>query len=185
MARFIRSLEERPEWSNALFVVTSDHGEGLSDHPHVALSHSHGLLLYSSQLLVPLIFYTPSSDLPRGKVIDRPVRLLDLMPTLLDYAGVPLPEGVRGVSLLPLIREEVDDVSLPDRFVVETQFQSADKIGVYAADWEYIENRDGHRGTSPRELQRVGVKEDGVRTNLAQPPRGGARPRRPSRALGG
>jgi len=166
VSRFIASLEERPEWRNALFVVTSDHGEGLSDHPHVALSHSHGLLLYSSQILVPLIFYTPSGDLPRGKVIDRPVRLLDLMPTLLDYAGVPAPEGVHGVSLLPLIRGEVDDVILPERFVVETQFQKANKIGSYSGDWEYIESRDRHRGTSPSELQRFGVKEDGRRTNL-------------------
>jgi len=166
--RFIRSLEERREWSNALFVVTSDHGEGLSDHPHVALSHSHGLLLYSSQLLVPLFFYTPSGDLPRGKVIDRPVRLLDLMPTLLDYAGVPLPAGVRGVSLLPLMRGEADEVSLPDRFVVETQFQDADKIGVYSRDWKYIENRDGHRGTNPNALHRVGVTEDGTRTDVAR-----------------
>ena len=167
VGRFIRSLGKRPEWSNALFVVTSDHGEGLSDHPHVALSHSHGLLVYSSQVLVPLFFYTPSRDLPRGKVIDRPVRLLDLMPTLLDYAGVPAPEDVRGLSLLPLMRGEVDDVSLPDRFVVETQFKRADKIGVYTPEWEYIENRDRHRGTSPRELHRFGVKEDGIRTNLA------------------
>ena len=166
VARFIRSLEERPGWGNALFVVTSDHGEGLSDHPNVALSHSHGLLLYSSQVLVPLLFYSPAGDLPRGKVIERPVRLLDLLPTLLDYAGVPVPEGVRGVSLLPLIRGEVDDVSLPERFVVETQFQRADKIGVYSRDWEYIENRDRHRGTSPSALHRFGVKEDGKRTNL-------------------
>jgi len=166
--RFIRSLEGQPGWGNALFVVTSDHGEGLSDHPHVALSHSHGLLLYSSQVRVPLIFYTPSSELPRGKVIDRPVRLLDLMPTLLDYAGAPVPEGVRGVSLLPLIRGETDQLQLPDRFVVETQFQSADKIGLYSRDWEYFEHRDGHRGTRPSELQRAGVKEDGVRTDLSQ-----------------
>jgi arylsulfatase A-like enzyme len=165
---FIRSLEKRPEWSNALFVVTSDHGEGLSDHPNVALSHSHGLLLYSSQVLVPLLLYTPSSDLPRGKVIDRPVRLLDLMPTLLDYAGVPVPQGLRGVSLLPLIKGEAEDVKIPDRFVVETQFQRANKIGVYSRDWEFFENRDGHRGTSPKALHRFGVKETGVRTNVAQ-----------------
>jgi arylsulfatase A-like enzyme len=166
--RFIRALEDRPEWSNTLFVITSDHGEGLSDHPHVALSHSHGLLLYASQLLVPLVFYTPSGDLTRGVVIDRPVRLLDLMPTLLDYVGLPVPEGLRGVSLAPLLRGGGEDPSLPERFVVETQFQTADKIGVYSRDWEYIENRDGHRGTGPSALHRAGVKEDGIRTDLAR-----------------
>jgi arylsulfatase A-like enzyme len=165
--RFIRSLQERPEWRNALFVVTSDHGEGLSDHPHVALSHSHGMLLYSSQVLVPLILYTPSDDLPRGKVIHRPVRLLDLMPTLLDYVGVPVPEGVRGVSLVPLIRGEMEDVSLPEQFVVETQFRNTNKIGVYSRKWVYIANRDGHPGTGPRELHRLGMKEDGTRTDAA------------------
>ncbi|HRS95149.1 MAG TPA: arylsulfatase, partial [Candidatus Latescibacteria bacterium] len=41
-----------------------------------------------------------------GAVVDRPVGLEDVMPTCLDFAGVPVPGGVDGRSLLPLLRGE-------------------------------------------------------------------------------
>ena len=167
VGRFVDSLAQRPGWENTLFVITSDHGQGLEDHPDVAVSNGHGRLLYESQVLVPLIFYNPAGDLPEGMVIRERVRLLDLTPTLLEYAGVPLAEGMEGVSLLPLLRDDGAAVSHPDLFVVETEFKEADKIGVYSPDWKYIENRDGHIGTNPQALQRFGETENGRKTDRA------------------
>ena len=43
---------------------------------------------------------------PRGVVTDRPVGLQDVMPTLLDAAGLPIPPSVTGRSVLPLMRGE-------------------------------------------------------------------------------
>jgi arylsulfatase A-like enzyme len=101
-------------------------------------------------------------------VIDRPVRLLDLMPTLLDFAGVAGPEEMVGRSLMPLVRGTKKSVGLPDHFVVETQLRRADKIAVYSSSWKYIENNDHHRGTSPQELQPVGKMENGEATDVAR-----------------
>ncbi len=165
---FIRSVSTLAEGEHTLFVVTSDHGEGLSDHPHVGASRRHGLLLYESQLRVPLILYSTAGDLPPGRVIEPPVRLLDLMPTILDYAAVPAPDGIEGRSLLPLLRDEDAVLDLPDTFIAETRFRHHNKIAAYAKEWKYIENRIPHRGTEPRALHRMGTKEDGRRTNLSR-----------------
>ena len=75
------------------------------------------------------------------------------------------PAGMRGVSLLPCLDPEGPDPAVPERFVVETQFRAADKIGVYASKWNYFEVRAKHRGAAPIELQRARRRENGARTN--------------------
>jgi arylsulfatase A-like enzyme len=117
---FISKLSALAGAEHTLFVIMGDHGEGLSDHPHVGNSRHHGLLLYESQLHVPLILHSTAGDLPAGRIVERPVRLLDLMPTLLDCASVPVPDGIEGRSLL---RDEEAVVDLPEIFIAETRFR--------------------------------------------------------------
>ena len=164
VAAFFEQLRALPGWEDTLFVITSDHGEGLDDHPRVARSKYHGHLLYESQLRVPLVLYRPGWKWA-GRRIARPVRLLDVMPTLLDSAGIDVPDGLEGVSLWPLLRDPDADIALPGYFVAETQLRSSDKASVYSGDWKYIESYKPHKGTSLRELQRMGRKEDGRKTN--------------------
>jgi arylsulfatase A-like enzyme len=52
--------------------------------------------------------YPQSWDLPRNTRIEAPVELRDIMPTLLDAAGVEIPESVDGASLLSLARDECE-----------------------------------------------------------------------------
>jgi arylsulfatase A-like enzyme len=163
---FVEALAALPGWEDTLFVLTSDHGEGLRSHPHVAKSSFHGRLLYDSQSWVPLVFYaTQDARLPRGRVVEPRVRLLDLMPTLLDYAGATIPEGVIGVSLRPLIEGAEHLPGLPEWFVVETQFRGTDKVGVYGERFKLIENRVAHEGTGPVELQENRAAENGLLTD--------------------
>lgn len=161
---FLERLAALPGGENTLVVITSDHGQGLADHPHVPFSTAHGRLLYESHLRVPLILHHLGGALP-PREIERPVRLLDLMPTLLDYLGMPAPADVEGTSLLPLMQAEGATVDLPEGFIAETQYRKNNKLAVYAGEWKYIENRDGSRSLNPRELQRIGATEDGKRTD--------------------
>jgi len=166
--QFVQKLSSMPGGRETLFVITSDHGETLpGDHPSIGKPKWHGWLVYESQVMVPWIMYSPGDALPRGVVIDRPVRLLDLMPTLLEFAGIDGPEEMVGRSLMPLIRGTKKSVGLPDHFVVETQLRRADKIAVYSSSWKYVENNDHHAGTRPRELHPVGKMENGVVTDVA------------------
>ncbi len=80
-----------------LVILTSDHGEAFGEHGRFL----HGDL-FTETLRVPLILRFPDR-LPRGARVTAPVRLLDLMPTILDLVGVPAPAGVQGLSLLPLV----------------------------------------------------------------------------------
>ncbi|MBI3986508.1 MAG: sulfatase-like hydrolase/transferase, partial [Lentisphaerae bacterium] len=81
---------------------TSDHGEMLGDHYGWRKQ-----VPYEASARVPLLFSAPPRfGLKRLSTVDQPVCLEDIMPTLLDLAGAPIPKTVEGRSLLPLMRGE-------------------------------------------------------------------------------
>ncbi len=82
---------------NALVIATADHGESLGEHGEM----EHGLLLYDATLRVPLIVAGPS--IRAGGRVAQQVRHVDIVPTVLDWAHVPLPVGLDGVSLRSVI----------------------------------------------------------------------------------
>jgi arylsulfatase A-like enzyme/Tfp pilus assembly protein PilF len=83
--------------SGTIVVATGDHGEGLGDHGE----SQHGILLYDSTLHVPLIMTGPG--IPPDVRVTRQVRHVDVLPTILAMAGIPVPAGVDGASLQPLL----------------------------------------------------------------------------------
>ena len=83
-----------------LVIVTSDHGEEFYDHGD--LGHRNSNSLYQELIRVPLIVVLPDRR-AAGEVIEEPVGTLDLMPTILELAGLPVPEDLSGRSLVPLI----------------------------------------------------------------------------------
>jgi arylsulfatase A-like enzyme len=164
---FIQRLKSLPGWGNTLFIITSDHGQGLDDHPDVYDSLKHGNLLYDSQVQVPLILYNPGDpkNIPGGLRIGARVRLLDIQPTVLDYARAPVSDRTAGRSLLPMMTGSGAAPTLPDLLVAETNWRDVDKIAVYSEDWMYIENRDGWKGVNEFELQRIGAPQNGRATD--------------------
>ncbi len=95
---FRGALDERGLLDDSLVIVTSDHGEGLGDHGETF----HGFFVYDSTIHVALIVRLPSSA-SAGIVVDRAVSHVDLVPTILDLVGLPVPENLHGRSLVPLI----------------------------------------------------------------------------------
>ncbi len=87
-----------------LVVVTADHGESLGEHGEA----THGIFLYDATLKVPWIMVGPG--VPAGRVSRVVGRLIDVAPTLLDYAGQAIPPGIEGRSLRPA----VEGRSMPD-----------------------------------------------------------------------
>jgi arylsulfatase A-like enzyme len=84
---------------DTLVVFTSDHGEAFGEHG--AYLHDD---LYAGTLRVPLVLRFPGRVPPGRRVPDR-VRLLDVMPTVLELLGVPAPAGLQGRSIAPLLRD--------------------------------------------------------------------------------
>ncbi|WP_274365119.1 arylsulfatase [Paenibacillus thermotolerans] len=103
IGRFLQLLDEYGLTGNTIILFVSDHGELLGDHNLFRKS-----LPYEGSANVPFIVADPGNrlGLKRGSVVDRVVELRDIMPTLLDAAGVPIPDTVEGASLLPISRGE-------------------------------------------------------------------------------
>jgi len=164
---FIDKLLAKADWDNTLFVITSDHGQGLDDHPDIRDGISHGSLLYESQLRVPLILYQKQGRLAdyKGLRIEERVRLLDLVPTLLDFSGISPRQDMIGKSVVALLSSQKSNLGLPEYFVAETNMRDANKISVFSNDWKYIENRDNWDEVNAFELQEMGTKENGRMTD--------------------
>jgi choline-sulfatase len=108
VGRLMTDLKTRRLYEKATIALLSDHGEGLGDHGE----QEHGVFLYDETIHVPLIIKLPE-DRDAGKRVSSPVEHIDLVPTLLDLAGVPIPHDLRGRSLRAAM--DGSDPSLADR----------------------------------------------------------------------
>lgn len=102
--RLYRTLEADSDGRTTLWVITSDHGQGLGNHGWFG----HHRNIYNEQLHVPLIFHF-SSGHRRGRVVDNLVEHVDVPVTILDLVGDTLDDQVdriQGQSLVPLLMSD-------------------------------------------------------------------------------
>jgi arylsulfatase A-like enzyme len=138
-------------------IYSSDHG---------SLLGAHGLvgkwLMYEESIRVPLIIRDPRLTAQRrGKRCDQMVLSIDLAPTMLALAGVPIPDSMQGRDLTPLLRgervawreewyyEHVYNTKPPRRPIVPCE-------GVRAERWKYIR----YPGVEPPHEQLFDLKND-------------------------
>jgi len=97
----------RDDWGlsrNTVVIFVSDHGEMLGDHQWMKKSQA-----YEPSARIPFLMRFPDSlGIDSGQVRDEVVELMDIMPTLLDLAGVPIPDTVDGRSLMPLLHSKTN-----------------------------------------------------------------------------
>jgi arylsulfatase len=124
VGRLMRYIIRNGLSDNTWILFTSDHGEMLGDHYRYRKC-----LAYEGSARVPFFITPPKkAGLANNVVSDEPVGLQDVMPTLLDIAGAPIPEACTGRSLLPVLRGD----STPIRSVLH---------GEHAGQYDYA---DGH-----------------------------------------
>lgn len=87
--------------NNTMVIITSEHGEELLDHG--SFDRFGQKNLYDEVVRVPLIIKFPNTTAMGGKRIIRQVQLIDIMPTILDFLGIPINKEAQGLSLVPLI----------------------------------------------------------------------------------
>ena len=92
VAAFLEALNELIPDGQLMIVLTSDHGEAFLEHGDLG----HGVSLYEEQLRVPLVVQYPDG---KSGVSDVPASGVDVLPTVLDTVGLPLPAGLPGRSL--------------------------------------------------------------------------------------
>ena len=92
----LKELDDQQILENTVVVFTSDHGDGLGEHGE----STHSLFIYESTTRVPLLMTGPG--VPAGRRVDQLVRTVDIAPTVLDLAGLEVPAGLDGASLVPV-----------------------------------------------------------------------------------
>src|SRR5512135_204015 len=96
LARLWSWLESNGLLDKTFIVFAGDHGESLGEHEE----QSHGFFVYQGAIHVPLIVVTPFPRL-QGVVSPEVTGLVDVLPTVCDMDGLPVPAEVQGRSLLP------------------------------------------------------------------------------------
>ena len=95
--RLLETLAQDPNWEEMLVVITADHGEALGEHSDVG----HGTSLYDEQIRVPF-FVKPGRHTPgapeAGSKLAGPLMSVDVLPMVLQHAGLPDLEGVDGIA---------------------------------------------------------------------------------------
>ena len=135
LGRVIDALRAKNVLDRTLIVVAGDHGEALGEKEEL----DHGIFIYDGTMKVPLIFYA-DKRLPGGLIVDSRVRLIDVMPSILDMLGVPVNREVQGTSLLPYIEGKKDgDLTcyLESYYPPET-FGWSELVGIIDGDWKFI-----------------------------------------------
>jgi choline-sulfatase len=98
VGKLLDDLRVRAVYDSATILLLSDHGEGLGDHGE----QEHGLFVYEEAVRVPLMIKLPRGH-NAGSRVGALVQHVDLLPTVLDLAGVAVPSILPGRSLRPLL----------------------------------------------------------------------------------
>lgn len=92
---------QREAFQNTWFVFISDHGDMQGDHNLWRKTYA-----YEGSSRIPFIIVPSGANgRPKRKIANEVVELRDIMPTLLDAAGLAIPKTVDGLSLLPVMKE--------------------------------------------------------------------------------
>jgi len=145
LGELVERLKARGEWENTLLVIGSDHGHPAASYPRFGRGLLdpqppawEGALLGEYESHVPLIFVW-AGHIEGGRRIDEPVSMIDVLPTVLELAGLPAPEIAQGQSLAPLLLGEGGWTPRP---VVLDEFRVLDD-GTMIGNLELLDGRWG------------------------------------------
>lgn len=120
LQRLIEHLKQIGEYDNTIIILTSDHGDYLGDH---WLGEKE--LFHEASVRIPMIVHDPRTcaDDKRGTTDERLVEAIDLVPTMLDWAGATNQSHVlEGLSLSPLLYRTEADIQWREFAVSEADY---------------------------------------------------------------
>ena len=141
LGRLFDELRARGLYEDMLIVVTADHGETLTERH--GCWYTHDPYLYEETLRVPLLLRLPGGE-HAGTVVEQELaRGIDVLPTMLEVAGLEGGYGIQGRSLMPAVRGE----GLPDSpLYAETRTRNAkernERVNREATPDRFLEHRE-------------------------------------------
>lgn len=147
---------------NTVLIYTSDNGYSWGEHVLTGKRWA-----YDDNIKVPLIVRWPKGVASPGTVIEEPVLNIDIAPTLLDIAGVPIPATMQGRSFAPLLRGDAVDwrEDVFYEYFADFPYQVPPSQAVRTDRWLYVEYDRG----LPPELYDT-VSDPAQRANLIEDP---------------
>lgn len=146
IGKLMAALRQAGLYDGTLIAVMADHGEGLGQHGE----ETHGIFLYDETIHVPLLVKMPLGR-SAGRRVESRTSLVDITPTVLEIAGIPVPAAVQGKSLVQAIERTASPGNLKNS-------QSEARGGSNAAVPEqpvYSETDYPHRAFGWRALRSV------------------------------
>ncbi len=143
IGQVLDALQESGHWDDTLIIFTSDHGDMDASHK---MEHKENL--YQEACHVPLIIKAPNQQ--QGRLADQLVcNGLDLIATVMDYAGTRVPYYIGGKSLRPCVEHGCTE-ELRDALVIECE----NGIGAVSKDFKYVLYDKGQRNEQLYDLRR-------------------------------
>ena len=118
VSRVVQELKDRDLYDEATIFLVGDHGDEQAV-PSLA----------DTSLHVPLIVKQPDSE-GAGRRVVAPVQHIDLLPTILDLVRAPIPSGIRGRSLRPVLDDE--DATVPEQPIYAESLAARFRLGGHA-----------------------------------------------------
>ena len=150
LGRFVERLRETGQWENTLLIIAADHSieaatddfltEGLDSLPPWQWGwRGRSAIFRSSISRVPLLFVW-QGRIAGGQRFRQPVSMIDVLPTVLELAGLPTPAVLQGQSLVPLLLGRAGWQSRP---VIFDQFENDPRTGELYGRIEMVDGRWG------------------------------------------
>ncbi|MCP4312490.1 MAG: sulfatase-like hydrolase/transferase [Bacteroidetes bacterium] len=167
VGKIMQTLQDLKLDENTVVIFLSDHGY---------LWGEHGLggkwLLYEESIRTPLIFYGPGiPDTMHGMKLDHLALNIDVAPTILDMAGIPVPDVMDGISLFPNLTgrqvQSRSDFFMEHVGIIDVENPIPDSRGVRSGEWKYIR----YVNVEPEVEEMYHIKDDPMESNnLAHDP---------------
>lgn len=162
IGQILKALDKSPYAANTLIVFTSDHGEMAGSHQLRTKNY-----MYEEATAVPLIICPPGRESVATVDKRHLVSGLDILPTMCDYAGLPIPKSFEGVTLRSLVenRDTELETSWRDHLVLEINDKTEVRM-VRSDRYKYIVYAKGEMREQLFDLD----LDPGETTNLVQRP---------------
>jgi len=129
VGRIMRVLEEESLAANTVFIFMSDHGCHFETR-----NAEYKRSVHNASTRVPLLFHGPGFE--SAQQISQMVGIIDLAPSLLEIAGAPIPSGMKGKSLLPLIRDAKARADWPNQQLIQIS-EAMTGRAIRTPEWTY------------------------------------------------
>ncbi|MHC4687283.1 MAG: sulfatase family protein, partial [Planctomycetota bacterium] len=146
IGKLIERLKAQGEWERTLLIIASDHGHPAGSYARFgrglidpAPPEWEGAILGSFKTRIPMMLIWPG-HIRGGQRFSQPVSMIDMLPTILDFAGLPMPDVMQGQSLAPLLFGKKGWMQKP---VIFDEFYVDLKSGQLIGNIEVIDGRWG------------------------------------------